>query len=213
MAGEHTGPHLYLVADPAPATATRLEAVFAATPVSTLMLRLPASRAADAVELKSLIECAQAKGIAALLSDDARLARTLRADGVHLTNSGDVAARYAEAREILGTRYIIGVDVGLSRHDAMTVGEAGADYIAFSLPPDGGIDAEEALLDHVEWWNEIFEVPCVVFGASDPADAHMAAAAGADFVAVALPSAASAADAAETVAGFAAALPAMPAGV
>ena len=72
--------------------------------------------------------------MAALIADDARLARTLRADGVHLGVGKDLAGAYEEARSILGQRGIVGVDAGISRHDAMTLAEAGADYIAFGAP-------------------------------------------------------------------------------
>ena len=40
----------------------------------------------------------------------------------------------ASARSILGPGGIVGVDPGISRHDAMTLAEAGADYIAFGAP-------------------------------------------------------------------------------
>ena len=74
--------------------------------------------------------------MAALIADDAQLARTLRADGVHLGITKEPAGAYAEARSILGPRGIVGVDPGISRHDAMTLAEDGADYLAFGAPPD-----------------------------------------------------------------------------
>ena len=108
----------------------------------------------------------------------------LRADGVHLTRDAEIGKRYAEARDVLGTRYIVGAMTGASRHDAMELAEAGADYIGFDLDNSaGGDDAARMLrLERVGWWAEIFEVPCVAFDARDVADAHELRRAGADFV-------------------------------
>ncbi len=91
---------------------------------------------------------------------------------------------------MLGTRYIVGVDVGRSRHDAMTLAEAGADYIAFGIPPHVEDRAASAArrLELVAWWSEIFEIPCVAFDVDTADDATALAGAGADFVAMRLTS-------------------------
>lgn len=153
--------------------------------VSAVLL-LPASGTALDARITPIVDVAQKRGAAAIVTDDARLARTLRADGVHLGPSADPLAAYAEAREILGNRFIVGVDAGTSRHDAMSLGEAGADYIGFGL---GSPDPAAAQLrrDLVAWWSEIFEVPCVAFDAASPDDAADLAAAGAEFVAIRAP--------------------------
>jgi thiamine-phosphate pyrophosphorylase len=164
--------------------------------------------ALTAQALKPLIELAQSKGAAALVLNDLALARTLRADGVHLSASADVMARYDDARSTLGARAIVGADAGGSRHVALELGEAGAEYVAFSRdtslvatePPseDGdtaGVetDAVEDVIgplsqqDLIAWWSEVLEVPCVAFDVTDADGAHDMAAAGADFVAVTCP--------------------------
>jgi thiamine-phosphate pyrophosphorylase len=183
--GHEVQSRLYVVAavgaDPQQ-LATALDVAGAAS----LLITADAAGALTAAAAHPLVELAQRKDIAALIEGDAQLARTLRADGVHLPWSRDVAAAYAEAREILGTRYIVGVDVGRSRHDAMTIAEAGADYIAFGIPPhvEDRDTASARQLELVAWWSEIFEIPCVAFDA-DTAEAAIAlAAAGADFVAM-----------------------------
>ena len=155
---------------------------------ATLLIAAREGGALTAAEARPLVELAQKKDIAALIEGDAQLARTLRADGVHLPWSKDIAARYVEAREILGTRYIVGVDVGRSRHDAMSLAEDGADYIAFGIPPhvEDRASAAERRLELIFWWSEIFEVPCVAFDVDTAEDASALAAAGADFVAVRL---------------------------
>jgi thiamine-phosphate pyrophosphorylase len=139
--------------------------------------------------VKSLIEIAQSAGVAALIEGDAALARTLRADGVHLPWAKDIAERYRLARDILGDRYIVGADAGRFRDDAMMLGEAGADYVGFGIPPhvEDRETARARRLELVEWWNEIFEVPCVALDVDSIADATALAAVGADFVALRLP--------------------------
>lgn len=176
---------IYLIADVSANLGERLAAALDAVPVATVLLAPAAGARLEAASIKPHVEAIQARGIAALVAGDATLARTVRADGVHLSAGPDLAARYAEAREILGTRYIIGAEGGISRHEAMELGEAGVDYIAFGRPDPGPID--DATLDLVDWWSEIFEVPCVGFAATTPDDARALAEAGAEFVAVHLP--------------------------
>jgi thiamine-phosphate pyrophosphorylase len=181
--------------------AARLDAAGAAT----LLIAAREGGALTAAEARPLVELAQKKDIAALIEGDAQLARTLRADGVHLPWSKDIAARYAEAREILGTRYIIGVDVGRSRHDAMSFAEDGADYIAFGIPPhvEDRASAADRRLELIFWWSEIFEVPCVAFDVDSVEDATALAAAGADFLAMRLDADLASADYAKLVSAIA----------
>ncbi|WP_252251115.1 thiamine phosphate synthase, partial [Clostridium sp. ZBS13] len=76
--------------------------------------------------------------------------------------------RIEAAREILGGRAIIGADPGRSRHDAMTLAELGADYMAFGPEGEGDVEARDEL---AAWWAEIFEIPCVVLGVATSAEA------------------------------------------
>ena len=153
---------------------------------ATMLITPDGEGALTATAARPLVELAQGKDVAALIEGDAQLARTLRADGVHLPWSNDVVASFSEAREILGTRYIVGVDVGRSRHDAMTLAEEGADYIAFGIPPhvEDRDTATARRLELIAWWGEIFEIPCVAFDVDNGADAVALAAAGADFIAM-----------------------------
>lgn len=131
-----------------------------------------------------MIAIAQKAGTAALIYGDAQLARTLRADGVHLPPNLDIGATAEEAREILGQNGIVGADAGISRHDAMLLGEMSIDYVAFGAGANG--DDVEGRHELVAWWAEIFEVPVVAFDVRDAADAADLAAAAADFVSVPL---------------------------
>ncbi len=163
-----------------------LEAALSASPFASVLITPPAGRPLAIPLANSIVDFLQAQNIAALIADDASLARQLRADGVHLSWSKDQTERFAEAREILGERFIIGVDAGRSRDDAMTLGESGADYIAFGIPPhvEDRATAAERQVDLVSWWSDLFEIPCVAFDTADAAAASRLAGAGADFVAV-----------------------------
>ncbi|MCB1528805.1 MAG: thiamine phosphate synthase [Hyphomicrobiaceae bacterium] len=187
---------LYLVLDAGPQAESRLQAALAGARPSVVLLTPPHGKALDAASVLPLIDIAQASDVAVMLADDAQLVRTTRADGVHLRWSNDISARAAEAREILGNHFMLGVDVGHSRHDAMVIGEAGADYIAFGIS-EHAEDREAARALRAElchWWGEVFEVPCVAFNVESAVEAEALAAMGADFVAVRLPPAAASDD-------------------
>jgi thiamine-phosphate pyrophosphorylase len=85
------------------------------------------------------------------------------------------ASAYAAVRSSLGEDAIIGVDCGTSRHQAMRLGELGADYIGFS-----GLEREGQSI--IAWWAEIFELPCVVLDPCSPEDVSRLVAEGADFI-------------------------------
>lgn len=199
-------PELYLVIETSHSAAERLEACLARVTAASLLIAAPPGASLNATEVRPLIEIAQRRGVAALLADDPRLARTLKADGVHLSAGRDgAAARYGEAREILGQRGIVGGEAGGSRHEAMELAEAGADYVAFEPEPDLAADEAAAERDDLTvWWADVFEVPCVAMGAADADTARRLARAGADFIGIAIPAAVAVAEAADTVAAIAA---------
>lgn len=180
---------LYLVLETGPNAADRLGAALAGATPSSLLLVPPKGKTLEAQAVLPLIATAQTRGIAVMLADDAQLVRTTKADGCHLTWTKNLEARATEAREIMGTRYMLGVDVGRSRHDAMELGEAGVDYIAFGIPPhvEDRATASERQGELIQWWSAIFEVPCVACDVETAEDAERLAAFGADFVAIRLP--------------------------
>jgi thiamine-phosphate pyrophosphorylase len=183
-----TAARLYLVVE-AGADPRAFAPLLGAADAAAVLIAASEAGRLEVAGVRPLVEMAQAKGVAALIEGDAQLARTLRADGVHLPWSKDVVARFGEAREVLGGRYIVGADAGRSRHDAMTLGEAGADYVGFGIPPhvEDRDTARERRLDLVAWWSEIFELPGVAFDVETADDAVALARAGADFVAVRVP--------------------------
>ena len=97
---------------------------------------------------KALVTPLQRLGLAVLIAGDPQVAMANSADGVEI--AGLEALR--EARRILGPDRVVGAFCGTSRHRAMELAEAGADYVAF---------AQEGRLDLISWWSEIFEIPCI----------------------------------------------------
>jgi thiamine-phosphate pyrophosphorylase len=169
-----------------------LEAIEAAT----LILVAADGAPVNAEAARGLVQLAQGKRVAALLADDVATARALGADGVHLSWRPEIEDAYEAARSALGPEAIVGVDAGLSRHDAMMLGEIGADYVAFGRDPQvhGSGAAPEEIREEqhtlLTWWAEIFVIPVVAFGAATPEDVSELAATGSDFIAVRMPAAA-----------------------
>ncbi|WP_072393990.1 thiamine phosphate synthase [Hyphomicrobium sp. CS1GBMeth3] len=187
---------------------TRIAAVLEATSAATLILTTPKGASIDVAAARPLVEKAQTKNIAVLISDDIEAARALGADGVHLSWRPEIEDAYEAARAALGSDAIVGADAGVSRHDAMTLGDEAADYVAFSRLPDTSDDptAAEAQHELVAWWSEVFVVPVVAFDVETPAEAADLVRNGADFIAVRLPPAPPEAGDAAWAAAFVAAL-------
>lgn len=121
---------------------------------------------------------AHSVGVAVLIDNDLDLA--MDADGVHLTDLGLVAEARSKIDQSGKDRLILGADVGLSRHDAMVAGEAGADYVAFG---ERGRSASDSVLNLVTWWREVTVMPCLAY-AEDDATVRELARIGTDFVGI-----------------------------
>jgi thiamine-phosphate pyrophosphorylase len=167
----------------------RLKEALAAADVACVLIAAAREAELEAASAAALVAAAQNAGAAALVADDAELARALKADGVHLSaKTGDIVAAYRSARASLGESYIVGAETGGSRHEAMTVAELGADYVGFGILTGRGERAHGRAHrdDLIAWWSEIFEVPCVAFGVESPEEAALVAGLGADFIGVAV---------------------------
>jgi thiamine-phosphate pyrophosphorylase len=153
-------PRLYLVvpADSAGAAAALMPAL-AAGDVAAVLLRLPAADERTLINrIKEIAPPVQAQGVALLLDGRADLVARAGADGAHLSGIDAVKA----AVSALKPERIVGAGGLVSRHDAMLAAEAGADYVMFGEPgPAGKRPSFEAIQDRVEWWTEVFEIPCV----------------------------------------------------
>lgn len=129
--------------------------------------------------VRRMLPVAVEKAAALLIEDRADLAEDIKSDGVHFSNFPAHAAELPP----LKPHFIAGAAGLASRHDAMSAGETGADYVMFGEPAAGKRPPLATILDRVAWWSEIFNVPCVAFAASlDEVPALVKA--GADFVAL-----------------------------
>lgn len=179
-----------------------------AAPVASILIRTAEGVTLDEAAARTLIAEAQKRNIAVLVASSLNDAAKLGADGVHLPWSREIVREFKTLKQAAAPGTIIGVDAGRSRHDAMEVAEAGADYVAFGVPPhvEDRERAAERQLGLVSWWSEVVEIPCVAFDVDDPEAAHSLAAAGADFVAVRVTSADTAETAASEIRQFSEAL-------
>src|SRR5207244_13141413 len=114
---------------------------------------------------------------ALLLQGHVELGARGGADGAHLTG----LAAMEDALPSLKPDRIAGIGGLATRHDSMAAGEAGADYVLFGEPDSKGQrPSTEAIAERLQWWEELFEPPCVGFAVSG-AEAGQLPAAGAAF--------------------------------
>jgi thiamine-phosphate pyrophosphorylase len=177
-------PRLYLatpvVDDPA-ALAAHLPALLAGADIAAVLLQLKSTDPRSLISrIKAFAPAVQNTGAALLIEGNAELVARGGADGAHLTGIDALQ----EALPTLKPDRIAGVGGLITRHDSMSAGEAGADYVLFGEPDGRGArPSAEAIAERLAWWAELFELPCVGFAATFDEAAEFAAA-GADFVLV-----------------------------
>ena len=160
--------------------APKLAAVLDAADVAAVLLRLPAADEDTQINrVKTLAAVAQDQGVALLVDGHPDIVARGGADGAHLRGF----EAFAAARGTLKPDRIAGCGGVATRHDAMLAAENGADYVMFGDALDGSPPSFQTVLERVEWWTEVFEIPCVAL-ASGFDEISPLAAAGADFVAV-----------------------------
>jgi len=160
-------PQIYLITPPAFELSTfpkALAGVLDSAEIACVRMSLAThdvdalSRAAD-----MLREICHARDVAFVIDTHVVLAQRLGLDGVHLL---DGARSVRMARDELGADAIVGSYCAQSRHDGMTAGEAGADYVCFG--PVGATslgDGARAERDLFAWWSAMIELPVVAEGA------------------------------------------------
>ncbi|MFO1141725.1 MAG: thiamine phosphate synthase [Amaricoccus sp.] len=152
------------------------------------------ARAADALR-----PVAHARDVPLVVADHHRLVGRLGLDGVHLT---DGSRQVRAVRKALGSDAIVGAFARASRHEGLTAGEAGADYVSFGPVGASGLgDGETAPLELFEWWSEMIEVPVVAEGGLTPEMAGVLAGQ-ADFLALGAEIWGSSADPATALSGY-----------
>lgn len=162
-------PKLYLIAPPAfdvPDFPDRLARLLDGFEVACVRLSL-ATRSEEAVAraADALRAVCHARDVPLVVSEHFLLAQPLGLDGVHLAGVGQVRA----ARKALGPDAVVGVHARASRHDGLSAGEMGADYVSFgpvaaSALGDGSVAPRELF----EWWSEMIETPVVAEGGLTP---------------------------------------------
>ncbi len=161
-------PQIYLITPPEPDFEHFpgiLAPVLDAAPVACIRIA-SALESADADRLgrtaDAIREVAHARDIPVLIETHMMMVERHGLDGVHLP---DGARSVRRARKALGREAIVGAFCGASRHDGMTAGEAGADYIAFGPVGETGLgEARRAERELFEWWSEMIELPVVAEG-------------------------------------------------
>jgi thiamine-phosphate pyrophosphorylase len=162
-------PQIYLITPPEIELShfpTDLARVLDATDIACIRLSLATRdedlilRAADVVR-----DVAHRFDVALVIDTHVVLAQRLGLDGVHLT---DGARSVRMARKELGADAIVGAFCGQLRHDGMTAGEAGADYVSFGPVGETTLgDGSRAEPELFQWWSEMIEIPVVAEGGLD----------------------------------------------
>jgi thiamine-phosphate pyrophosphorylase len=177
-------PRLYLVTpviEDAVAFSGTLRDAMGAADIAAVLLRLKPAGERDLINrIKVLAPLVQSNDTALVVDGHPEVAARAGADGAHLTG----LPAFSAAVEGLKPAKIAGCGGISSRDDAMTAGEQGADYVMF-----GDAAAERrreplpAIIERIEWWAELFQIPCVGF-ATNLSEVGPLSVAGADFVAI-----------------------------
>lgn len=162
-------PQIYLITPPEPELSTfpdLLGAILDTTEVACVRLALSTRdetricKVADALR-----EITHARDVALVISEHAMLVERLGLDGVHLL---DGARSVRHFRKELGSDAIVGAFCAGSRHEGLSAGESGADYVSFGPVAATSLgDGTIAERDLFSWWSEVVEVPVVAEGDLD----------------------------------------------
>jgi thiamine-phosphate pyrophosphorylase len=177
-------PRLYLatsLVEDTSALVSSLPGLIAGADIAAVLVRLAVTDQRTMIaRIKALAPPIQNAGAALLLDGHVELVARAGADGAHLTG----LAALEEALPSLKPDRIAGVGGLSTRHDSMSSGELGADYVLFGEPDGKGqTPSMDAVAERLDWWAELFEPPCIGYAASGE-EAYVFASAGADFVLV-----------------------------
>ncbi len=142
----------------------QLAAVMEQVPIACLRLSLASrdqdtiARAADACR-----HVAHGCDVAIVIENHVLFVDRHGLDGIHLT---DGARSVRAMRKDLGTEAIVGAYCGITRHEGISAGEAGADYVSYGPVGDNLLGkGERAGFDLFDWWSNMIEVPVIAEGA------------------------------------------------
>ena len=142
----------------------RLAAVMDHVAIACLRLSLAArdedtlARAADACRL-----VAHSRDVAIVIENHVLFVDRHGLDGIHLT---DGTRSVRAMRKELGSDAIVGAFCGITRHEGISAGEAGADYVAFGPIGTTALGKGDKVdFDLIDWWSAMIEVPVIAEGA------------------------------------------------
>ncbi len=164
-------PQIYLISPPVIEPSRfpdLLAACLDAVPVACVRLALSSTDETEVGRAADLVRAVcHGRDVAAVIDTHVGIAERHGLDGVHLT---DHARSVGRVRKALGPDAIVGAHCGASRHDGMTAGELGADYVSFGPLSAGALgDGRVADPELFQWWSEMIEVPVVAEGGLDAA--------------------------------------------
>ncbi|MCF3932758.1 thiamine phosphate synthase [Acuticoccus sp. M5D2P5] len=165
-----------ILSAPQDADSAAIEKALSAGDVAALVIP------AGATHLRAIVAATQNAGAAALLGydfaegDRPPWPLAYGADGVHA--AGDLAAR-STAVDTRPEGATIGA-IATNRHEAMSLGELGADYLWFGNTRTLDEEAVELGI----WWQAVFEIPAVVAGPCNAAAIDLMIATKVEFIAV-----------------------------
>ncbi len=141
--------------------ATTLKSALADNDVSALLIQRGEREDADYLEIaKTLIPIAQDANCAALLDNMPEAVRRLGADGVHMTGA---TKTILQAVKNLKPNAIVGAGGIHTKHDAMSKGELGVDYVFFGHLSTRKSEDEFTSEQLADWWSQTVEIPAVEF--------------------------------------------------
>lgn len=167
---QEQAPQVYLISPPSfdpQAFSALLDQILEQTDIACVRLAIGAHSEDQIIRMCDPVrEVAHRHDVPLVLDDHYMLAERLGLDGVHLD---DGAKTVAAARKALGEDAIVGAYCGTSRHDGMSAGERGADYVAFGpVGPSNLGDGSQVDRELFEWWSAMIELPIVAQGALSP---------------------------------------------
>ncbi|MFC6490152.1 thiamine phosphate synthase [Nitratireductor sp. GCM10026969] len=161
----------------------RVDSALAGGDVASLVIpAYGADEAAFQEHAERLTRMAQARGVAAIIAGEPRMAARVGADGVHIEGTK------AELAEVIGkhqAKMMVGCGGAKNRDTALELGETQPDYIFFGrFGYDGKPEPHPRNLALGEWWSQLVEIPCIVLAGADIASVDDVARTGAEFVAL-----------------------------
>jgi len=135
------------------------------------------------VQAQALRDVTTEYGVIFIVNDDAQLAASVKADGVHL---GATDGSIEHARALLGKDKLLGVSCYNQLQLARDAVQAGADYVAFGAFYSSSVKPEAAVatLDLLREARAEIHVPIVAIGGIDASNGANLVAAGANALAV-----------------------------